>query len=125
MSERAAVLYDEDCGFCKWCVNRILSWDRHRRLRPVAIQSEEGSRLLAGMEEPRRLESWHLALPSGEIVSAGAAFAPLAEMLPGGAPLARLADRFPGQVERGYRFVAEHRDRFGSIVGADSCQVRY
>jgi hypothetical protein len=77
------------------------------------------------MEESRRLESWHLALPSGEVVSAGAAFAPLAEMLPGGRPLARLADRFPGPVERGYRFVSEHRDRFGSFVGADSCRVRY
>jgi predicted DCC family thiol-disulfide oxidoreductase YuxK len=125
MDGRAAVLYDEDCGFCKWCVNRILDWDRRRRLRPVAIQSEQGERLLDGMDEGRRLDSWHLALPSGEVVSAGAAFGPLAAMLPGGAPLARLAERFPGAVERGYRFVADHRDRFGRIVGSDACQVRY
>lgn len=125
MDERAAVLYDDDCGFCKWCVNRILGWDRRRRLRPVAIQSEEGARLLSGVEEERRLDSWHLALPSGEVVSAGAAFAPLADLLPGGGPLARLAGRFPGAVERGYRFVARHRDHFGRLVGSDACQVRY
>jgi predicted DCC family thiol-disulfide oxidoreductase YuxK len=124
MKDRAAVLYDDDCGFCKWALNRILDWDRHRRLRPVAIQSEEGAELLAGIEESRRLDSWHLALPSGELVSAGAALAPLARMLPAGRPLAAVAERFPGATERGYRFVAAHRDRFGRIVGADACQLR-
>jgi predicted DCC family thiol-disulfide oxidoreductase YuxK len=125
MEERAAVLYDDDCGFCKWAVNRIMYWDRRRRLRPVAIQSTEGARLLADVEEARRLDSWHLALPSGEVLSAGAALPPLAEMLPGGGPIARVARRFPQAVERGYRFVADHRDGFGRFVGADTCQARY
>ena len=120
-----AVLYDSDCGFCKWSLDKVLAWDRRRALRPVAIQSEEGERLLAEIPEPRRLDSWHLVLPSGEIRSAGAAAAPLARALPGGRPLALAFERFPRVTERAYRFVAAHRDRFARVVGADAgCTLR-
>ncbi len=37
-----AILYDADCGFCKWSLDKVLLWDRRGRLRPVAIQSPEG-----------------------------------------------------------------------------------
>jgi predicted DCC family thiol-disulfide oxidoreductase YuxK len=121
----AAILYDDDCGFCKWSLNKILAWDRRRRLRPVAIQSEEGQALLADVPEAERLDSWHLALPSGEVCSAGAAAAPLASMLPGGRPLAAGFRAFPGVTEGCYRFVARHRDRFARLVGVDaSCTLR-
>jgi predicted DCC family thiol-disulfide oxidoreductase YuxK len=120
-----AVLYDEDCGFCKWSLDKILAWDRRKSLRPVAIQSEEGTRLLASIPEPNRLDSWHLALPSGDVLSGGAAAGPLARVLPAGKPLALLFERFPRTTERAYRFVAEHRDRFARIVGADAgCSLR-
>lgn len=121
----AIVLYDEDCGFCKWSLDKVLAWDRRRALRPVAIQSDEGSRLLAAVPESERLDSWHLALSSGELHSAGAAAAPLAERLPGGKPLAFAFRRFPKITERSYRFVARHRGRFARLVGADAdCQLR-
>jgi predicted DCC family thiol-disulfide oxidoreductase YuxK len=114
LAQQLPVLYDDDCGFCKWSLDKILAWDRRRRLRPVAIQSDEGQALLADVPEPRRLDSWHLVLPSGEIRSAGAAAEPLARMLPGGQTLAWA-----------YRFVADHRDRFARLVGVDaSCQLR-
>jgi predicted DCC family thiol-disulfide oxidoreductase YuxK len=120
-----AVLYDEDCGFCKWSLDKVLAWDRRRALRPVAIQSEEGNRLLASVPESQRLDSWHLALPSGEVLSGGAAAAPLARVLPAAKPLAFLFERFPQTTDRAYRFVAEHRDRFARIVGADAgCSLR-
>jgi predicted DCC family thiol-disulfide oxidoreductase YuxK len=119
------VLYDDDCGFCKWSLDKILAWDRRRRLRPVAIQSDEGQALLADVPEAKRLDSWHLVLPSGEVRSAGAAAEPLARLLPGGRPLAWLFRAFPGITERAYRFVADHRDRFGRLVGVDAgCQLR-
>ena len=51
-----AVLYDRDCGFCRWSLDKILAWDRRRRLRPVAIQSEEGQRLLAPVPPEHRLD---------------------------------------------------------------------
>ena len=84
------VLYDDDCAFCKWSLDKILAWDRRRRLRPVAIQSDEGQGLLASVPESERLDSWHLVLPSGEVRSAGAAAAPLAGCSPAGRPLAFL-----------------------------------
>jgi predicted DCC family thiol-disulfide oxidoreductase YuxK len=120
-----AVLYDEDCGFCRWSLDKVLAWDRRKALHPVAIQSEEGNRLLAGVPESQRLDSWHLVLPSGKVFSAGAAAAPLARVLPAGKPLAFLFERFPRTTDRAYRFVAEHRDRFARIVGADAgCSLR-
>lgn len=110
-----ALLYDSDCGFCKWSVELILRADRDERLRPVAIQDEEGQRLLAAIPESRRLESWHLLSPGGSVVSAGTAAAPLARLLPGGRLPARLFERFPGATERVYRWVARHRSGFGRI----------
>ena len=120
-----AVLYDEDCAFCRWSLDKILAWDRRRRLRPVAIQSEEGQRLLADVPESERLDSWHLVLPSGQVRSAGAAAAPLAELLPAGRPLAFLCRTFPGLTDRAYRRVAANRNRFARRLGIDaSCQLR-
>lgn len=103
------VLYDRDCGFCRWLLAQLLAWDRARRLRPVAIQDEEGQRLLAGMSEERKLASWHLIGADGEIHSGGAGFPPLFEQLPGGGPFAALTGRFPGLSERAYRLVADNR----------------
>jgi predicted DCC family thiol-disulfide oxidoreductase YuxK len=122
---QAAILYDADCGFCKWSVDKILGWDRRRVLRPVPIQSEEGARLLAGVPRRKWLASWHLALPSGEVRSAGAAAAPLAELLPGGKPLAFLFRSFPRITDRCYAYVAAHPDRFGRLLGVDAtCLLR-
>jgi predicted DCC family thiol-disulfide oxidoreductase YuxK len=119
------VLYDDDCGFCKWSLDKILALDRRRRLRPVAIQSDEGQRLLANMPEAERLDSWHLVLPSGGVRSAGGAAAPLAELLPAGRPLAFLFRCFPRLTDRAYRRVAANRNRFARWLGVDAtCQLR-
>ena len=122
---QSALLYDEDCGFCRWSLNKILAWDRDERLRPVAIQSEEGSRLLAPIDPDARLDSWHLLRPDGKLFSAGAAAEPLARMLPGGRPLAAVLAAFPGVTERAYGFVARHRSRLARLLHVDAnCQVR-
>lgn len=114
----ATVLYDRDCGFCRWSLSKILAWDRARRLRPVSIQSEEGQRLLdaAGVPEERRMESWHLVHADGRVQSAGAAFPALFEMLPAGAPIAKLTRALPRLSERGYFLVANNRSLFGKPV---------
>jgi predicted DCC family thiol-disulfide oxidoreductase YuxK len=112
----APLLYDADCGFCRWSAAWILRWDRRRRLRPVALQDPEAKALLAGMGEPQRMASWHLVLPDGEIRSGGAALAPLLRTLPGGGPLAGLAEAMPRFTERAYRLVADHRTRLGPLV---------
>lgn len=115
----SALLYDSDCGFCKWSLDKVLAWDRRRRVRPVAIQSPEGERLLASMPQSERLASWHLVLPSGEVRSSGAAAAPLARLLPGGRALAAVFDAFPRATERAYRWVADHRSALARLVRAD------
>jgi predicted DCC family thiol-disulfide oxidoreductase YuxK len=121
---RATVLYDRDCGFCRWALDKVLAWDRGR-LRPVEIQGEEGQRLLAPLPEAERLASWHLVAADGELRSAGAAAAPLAELLPGGRPLAAAFRRFPRTTERAYRWVAAHRDLLARLLRIDAtCAIR-
>jgi len=110
------ILYDRDCGFCKWSLDKVLRWDRAGRLRPVAIQSEEGGRLLPGMSPEAMLESWHLVEPGGAVTSAGAAAAPLARLLPGGRPLAFVLARFPRATERAYRWIADHRGTLARML---------
>jgi predicted DCC family thiol-disulfide oxidoreductase YuxK len=100
----AVLLYDRDCGFCRWSLGKVLAWDRRGRIRPVALQSKEADELLAAMSADQRMGSWHLVRPDGEVRSAGEGIAPLLRLLPGGA------------MERGYRFVAGHRSRWGKLV---------
>jgi predicted DCC family thiol-disulfide oxidoreductase YuxK len=120
----ATVLYHRDCSFCRWSADKVLAWDRGR-LRSVAIQSDEGQRLLAEIPEARRLDSWHLLTADGELRSAGEAAAPLVELLPGGRPLAALFRAFPGATERSYRWVSAHRDRLARLLRIDpTCEVR-
>jgi predicted DCC family thiol-disulfide oxidoreductase YuxK len=106
---RAALLFNGRCGFCRRSVERILRWDRHGRLRPVALQDPEADELLGGMDEERKMASWHLVTADGTVYSAGAAFTPLLRLLPGGRPLAALTATFPGLTERAYRHVARTR----------------
>lgn len=114
-----AILYDRDCAFCKWSLDKVLQWDRGGRLRPVAIQSLEGEELLAAIEPERRLDSWHLVGPGGELSSAGAAAAPLVRLLPGGRPLGFCFDALPNATERAYRWVADNRARLASLLRID------
>jgi len=44
---RAVLLYDRDCGFCRWSAAKLMAWDRGRRLLPVPIQDPQADRLLA------------------------------------------------------------------------------
>jgi predicted DCC family thiol-disulfide oxidoreductase YuxK len=119
----AVLLYDSDCGFCRWSVDKILAWDRRRRLRPLALQAPGAERLLGAMDAEKRMASWHLVTADGRIYSAGAAAAPLFRLLPGGRPFAALFSAFPGVTERIYRLVARNRDRLGRIVGESACKV--
>jgi predicted DCC family thiol-disulfide oxidoreductase YuxK len=110
------VLYDRDCGFCRWSVGRLLAWDRGGRLRPVAIQSEEGERLLADLTPEQRLASAHAIDAAGRRTSGGDAIAPVAGALPGGRPLAALARRAPGLSRAGYDAIAGRRPLLGKLV---------
>jgi predicted DCC family thiol-disulfide oxidoreductase YuxK len=103
------ILYDADCGFCRWSLGVLLAWDRRGALRPVALQDAEAEQLLWELPAAERMESWHL-------VTAGAAAGPLLRRLPGGRPLAALLARFPNATERAYRWVADHRSALSRVV---------
>jgi predicted DCC family thiol-disulfide oxidoreductase YuxK len=116
------VLYDRDCGFCRWALAQLLALDRRSRLRPVALGSAEADALLSDLAAPERSASWHLVSPDGHRWSAGAAAPPLVALLPGGRlPGAALASA-PRITERGYRWVADHRSRLGRLIPARARQ---
>lgn len=117
------ILYDEDCGFCRWALAKVLAWDRNRRLRPTPLQSEEADDLLGDMDDRRKMASWHLVGPAGTIWSAGAAAAPLFRLLPGGRLPAAFAAAFPGLTEFLYRLVANNRESLARMLGEDACSV--
>jgi predicted DCC family thiol-disulfide oxidoreductase YuxK len=121
--EPHVVLFDEDCGFCRWSAERLLRWDRAGRLRAAPIQGAEGRRSLAGVPDRERLASWHLIAPDGRRWAGGEAVAQLARLLPAGAPIAFLADTFPRTTDRLYRSVARHRGRLGALLGERACAV--
>jgi predicted DCC family thiol-disulfide oxidoreductase YuxK len=134
MPPEAIVIYDDDCGFCRWTLALLLSLDRPRvlggergRLRPLPLGTPEADYLLHDMPLGTRNASWHLVIdPPGakqlsfdvtpERFSAGAAFAPVLRLLPRGRRLAFLLARVPGPTERGYRWAAEHRRLLGHFV---------
>ena len=117
------VLYDLDCGFCRWSIGRLLAWDRAGRLRPLAIQSAEGQRLLADLTAAERLASAHAIDAAGRRTSGGDALAPIAAVVPGGAPLALLGRRAPALARAGYRAVAGRRSLFGRLI-SDAARAR-
>ena len=117
------VLYDHDCGFCRWSVGRLLAWDRAGRLRPLAIQSAEGRLLLGDLTAEQRLATAHAVDAAGRRTSGGDALAPVAAVLPGGSPLAALARRAPALARAGYRAVAGRRSLFGKLV-SDAAKAR-
>jgi predicted DCC family thiol-disulfide oxidoreductase YuxK len=119
----AVLLYDSDCGFCRWSVDKVLAWDRGGRLESMELQDAEADSLLGAMDEDVKMSSWHLVTPDGRVYSAGAAAPPLLRLLPGGKPLAALLAAFPGATDRAYRTVARNRDRFGRVVGQTACEV--
>ncbi len=120
---RAALLYDRDCGFCRWATGKLLAWDRRGRLRAVPLADPEAERLLPGMDRERRMASWHLVAADGRVRSAGRAVAPLLRLLPAGTPLAALAETFPGITDRLYDWTSGHRGRLGAFLGQRRCAV--
>ncbi|MQA74533.1 MAG: DUF393 domain-containing protein [Solirubrobacterales bacterium] len=121
---RSRILYDRECRFCRWSLAWLLRWDRRGALEPVALQDPGAAELLAGMDEERRMASWHLVGPDGSVASGGIAAAPLLRRLPGGTPLASRVERFPGAVEAAYALVVRHRGRLGRALVGDRALER-
>jgi predicted DCC family thiol-disulfide oxidoreductase YuxK len=103
------VLYDGDCGLCKWLLAWLLRLDRAERLRPLALQRLEAEALLDDLDPVERMASMHLVAPDGTRLSAGEALPPLLRLLRGGRLPAAVAARVPRLTSAGYRWVAANR----------------
>jgi predicted DCC family thiol-disulfide oxidoreductase YuxK len=110
------VLYDADCGFCRWSLAQLLALDRERVLRPVPLGTAEADALLPDLSPAARAASWHLVSPEGRRESAGAAAPPLLELLPRGRGAAAILRRAPALTERAYRWVADHRSLLSKAI---------
>lgn len=106
-SAEAWLLYDADCGVCKFIVARVLELARGR-YRPLALQDPRAAELLPGLSEEERMESFHIVEPDGTVLSAGEG---LAALLP---PLGRS----PRMASRAYWLVAGNRDKLGKLIPA-------
>ena len=118
-----AVLYDEDCGFCRWSTHRLKAWDARRRLTFAAIQSPRGAELLHAVPEAERLDSMHAVTRDGRVWSGGQAVRVILAELPGGSVPASIAAAFPDATGWIYRLVARHRERLGRLLGQRACSV--
>ncbi|MGZ4132025.1 MAG: thiol-disulfide oxidoreductase DCC family protein [Actinomycetota bacterium] len=120
---RIVVLYDEDCGFCRWSTDHLRAWDRRHALRFAPIQSAKGQGLLAAIPQEARLDAMHAVTPDGRVWSAGAAVPVILRALPAGSPAAVVTEHVPSLTERAYRTVAARRTRLGALLGRDACAV--
>jgi predicted DCC family thiol-disulfide oxidoreductase YuxK len=117
------VLFDDDCGFCRWSIDRIRRLDRRGRLALAPIQSADGAWLLRELPPDRRLATMHAVTPDGRVWSGGEAVRVTMAQLPGGILPSRLAAAFPELTDRLYRSVAGNRELFGKWLGHDACNV--
>lgn len=121
--DQAALLYDEDCGFCSWSVARVARRDRTGSIRMVPLQSEEADRLLGTLDLVAKMASAHLVTSDGRIRSGGALVEPLFRRIRGGRPVAAFARSMPGTAETVYRLIARHRETLGRMLGAERCRI--
>jgi predicted DCC family thiol-disulfide oxidoreductase YuxK len=111
------VLYDADCGFCRWTMAWATRRDHRHLLVPVPIQSPLGSELLADVVPSERLRSAHVLRDDGGRRSGGAAVGDVLSVLPPTRVLGRLAHSLPRTTALLYDVVAARRRSFGRLVG--------
>lgn len=114
------VLYDKDCGFCRWSMAWAIGHDDHEQLVAVPIQSPLGAELLADMDAGERLRSAHVVTGDGLRRSGGEAAADVLALLPKTRMLGGLAHGLPRTTALLYDLVAAQRQAFGRFVGKDA-----
>ena len=122
-AERATLIYDGSCGFCRRWVERVRRWDRRGRLEMVPYQTAELESRFPGVSRADCVERIHLVDESGAVSRGAMAGREVLWRLPGGA-LWTLPFRIPGGLrvaERVYVWIA-HRwgplGRRGASSGA-------
>lgn len=114
------VLYDADCGFCRWAMAWAVRRDHHHLLVTAPIQSPLGCELLVDVLPNDRLRSAHVVRDDGCRCSGGAAAADVLSALPPTRALGRLARSLPRTAALLYGVVAARRKSFGYLVGDEA-----
>jgi predicted DCC family thiol-disulfide oxidoreductase YuxK len=114
------VLYDADCGFCRWATAWAVRRDERHLLLAAPIQSPRGAELLADLAPGERLRSAHVIGEDGRRRSGGAAAAEVLSALPRTRPLGRLARRLPRIAALLYALLAGRRRAFGRLIGKEA-----
>ena len=108
--ERATLIYDGECGFCRQTVALISTWDREHRLTLIPFQ--EQARVAAfRIPLPALAAAMHLVLPDGRVLAGADAAADLLRLLPGKRWIAHLF-ALPGVLpvaRRVYGWIARQR----------------
>jgi len=108
--ERATLIYDGECGFCRETVALISRWDRGGRVTMIPFQDQ--ARVAAfRIPLPALAAAMHLVLPDGRVLAGADAAADLLRMLPGKRWLAHLF-ALPGVLpvaRRVYAWIARQR----------------
>lgn len=114
------VLYDAECGFCRWAMAWAVRRDHRQLLVTVPIQSPLGSELLVDVVPGDRLRWAHVVRDDGCRRSGGAAAADVLSVLPPTRALGRLARGLPRTTALLYGVVAARRKSFGRLVGKEA-----
>jgi predicted DCC family thiol-disulfide oxidoreductase YuxK len=116
------VLYDAECGFCRWATAWVIQRDSARALVTVPIQSPLGAELLADLHSSDRLRAAHVVWDDGRRHSGGAAAADVLGALRSTRVLAGVARSLPRTTNLIYGVVAERRNSVGRLVRASARQ---
>jgi predicted DCC family thiol-disulfide oxidoreductase YuxK len=109
-TDRATLIYDGACGFCRDAVGLVGRWDREHRVTLVPFQ-DEAKLAQFGLPLPALAAAMHLVLPDGRVFAGADAAAALLQLLPGKRWLARVF-AVPGVLpvaRRVYAWIARRR----------------
>lgn len=109
------LLYDSDCGFCRW--SAVQAVKRAPSLLPLAIQSDEGQRMLAQIPQAERLASAH-TVGFGGVHSGSDAIIDVLGAMPRAGLIYKLARAVPTATGLLYRAVVCNRGMLGKLVPA-------
>jgi len=108
--DRATLIYDGECGFCRQAVALVSQWDRERRVTLIPFQ-EQGRVAAFRIPLPALAAAMHLVLADGRVLAGADAAPDLLRLLPGKRWLASVF-ALPGVLpaaRRIYAWVARRR----------------
>jgi predicted DCC family thiol-disulfide oxidoreductase YuxK len=80
--DRATLIYDGECGFCREAVAMVAKWDREHRVTLIPFQDQ--ARVAAfRIPLPALAAAMHLVLPDGRVLAGADAAADVLRLLPG------------------------------------------